>query len=83
MKETDIVDNNLEQSQESTQAPSHCSLDQLDQIHEAGNALIHVLRNVADGDLVGEIVANALKLLKDRYTDLPTFAQRFKKIFAA
>ncbi len=82
MKETDIIDNNLEQSQESTQAPNVCSLDQLKEIHEAGNALVSALRNVADGDLVGEVVANALKLLRDQTNrgDLKLIDKSFKEI---
>ena len=82
MKEQDIVDNNLEQSQESTQAPNVCSLDQLSDVHAAGAKLVEVLHNVADGDLVGEIVANALKLLRDQTNrgDMKLIDKSFKEL---
>src|SRR4051812_1743995 len=59
-------ENAVEQSQE-TISPAHvASREQLDGVHKIASQLIDELRHVADGDLVGEIVANALKLLRDQ-----------------
>ena len=84
MKETDTVDNNLEQSQESTQPGTIVSADRLEQVHEAGARLVEALRkpDVADGDLVAEIVANALKLLRDQTNrgDMKLIDRSFKEL---
>jgi uncharacterized protein (TIGR00730 family) len=66
MKEIDSPEENLEQSQESTQAPTQLSRADLDGVHRTANDLIEQLASVPDGDMVGEIVANALKLLRDQ-----------------
>ncbi len=66
MKEIDSPEENLEQSQESTQSPTQLSRDDLDAVHVTANRLIEQLAAVPDGDMVGEIVANALKLLRDQ-----------------
>src|SRR6266536_2600187 len=56
---------NVEQSQESV-APAHVvPREQLDGVHRTGSQLIEELRELPDGDLIGEIIANALKLLRD------------------
>ncbi len=68
MKEADATDSNstVEQSQETAQ-PSHpLGRAELDGVHRAATALLNELSRVPDGDLVGEIVANALKLLRDQ-----------------
>ena len=65
MKATDSPEENTEQSQESTQSPTHLSRADLDPVHQAANTLMERLACVPDGDMVGEIVANALKLLRD------------------
>src|SRR4051795_1104241 len=56
---------NVEQSQESISPPTVVSREQLDRVHKSASELIEELRDVEDGDLIGEIVANALKLLRD------------------
>src|SRR5690242_14328352 len=66
MKELDSTDNNEEQSQESTQPATIVDRADLTEVHEAANTLIESLAGVPDGDMVGEIVANALKLLRDQ-----------------
>src|SRR3954464_12260310 len=68
MKEVETVNDaeNVEQSQETLSAPSVVSRSELDGVHKIASQLIDELRHVADGDLVGEIVANALKLLRDQ-----------------
>ena len=65
MKAIDSPEENIEQSQESTQAPTHLSRADLDPVHHTANTLIEQLAKVPDGDMVGEIIANALKLLRD------------------
>lgn len=66
MKELDAPDENIEQSQESTEAPHVASRSDLDAVHKTANLLIEQLSDVPDGDMVGEMVANALKLLRDQ-----------------
>jgi len=66
MKEVDSPEENLEQSQESTESPTQLSRADLDGVHQTANILIEQLAKVPDGDMVGEIVANALKLLRDQ-----------------
>ena len=66
MKESDQSEENLEQSQETQQAPHVLSRADTDQVHQAAAALIAQLSHVPDGDMVGEIVANAMKLLRDQ-----------------
>lgn len=66
MKELDSLEENLEQSQESTQPPHSLSRSDLEPVHRTASLLIDQLAQVPDGDLVGEIIANAMKLLRDR-----------------
>src|SRR5438046_10185995 len=56
---------NVEQSQETIAAAPVISRAQLDGVHKTASQLIDELREIPEGDLVGEIVANALKLLRD------------------
>ncbi|HLL88351.1 MAG TPA: LOG family protein [Tepidisphaeraceae bacterium] len=65
MKEADSIDNNLEQTQETTEAPHVATRADLDGVHTVASKLIDELRRLPDGDLVGEVVANAIKLLRD------------------
>src|SRR5687767_4300319 len=57
---------NVEQSQETISSPNVVPREQLDGVHRVASQLIDELRSVPDGDLVGEIIANALKLLRDQ-----------------
>jgi len=66
MKEIDSPGENLEQSQESTEAPTRLSRSDLDGVHQTANLLMEKLSAVPDGDMVGEIVATALMLLRDQ-----------------
>ena len=66
MKDSDVTDHNIEQSQESAEAPVVVTRDELSRVHETASQLIETLRDIPEGDLVGEIIANALKLLRDR-----------------
>src|SRR3989440_10479408 len=56
---------NVEQSQETISAPAVITREQLDGVHRIASQLIEELRQIPEGDLVGEIIANALKLLRD------------------
>jgi len=64
--ETAAGDENVEQSQETISPPTVLSRSELDGVHQTASKLIEELSHVPDGDLVGEIVANALKLLRDQ-----------------
>jgi uncharacterized protein (TIGR00730 family) len=55
----------VEQSQETLTPAPVISRAQLDGVHKTGSQLIDELREIPEGDLVGEIIANALKLLRD------------------
>src|SRR5215207_10012532 len=82
MKEIDTQDNNIEQSQESTEAPPQVSRDDLAAVHDLAAPLIAGLGNLPNGDLVGEIVANALKLLRDETNrgDIKLIDKSFKEL---
>jgi uncharacterized protein (TIGR00730 family) len=82
MKEADALDNNIEQSQESVQAPTRVSREDLGEVHAAASELISKLQDVPDGDLVGEIIANALKLLRDQTNrgDIKLIDKSFKEL---
>lgn len=82
MKELDGIDNNTEQSQETAQAPVALSRADLGKVHELASQLIDALREVPEGDLVGEIVANALKLLRDQTNrgDIKLIDKSFKEL---
>src|SRR5687767_1962486 len=82
MKESDTVDNNIEQSQETTQEPAVVDRADLVEIHAIASRLIEELREVPDGDLVGEVIANALKLLRDKNNrgDIKLIDKSFKEL---
>src|SRR5882762_241532 len=82
MKEIDSPEENLKQSQESTQAPNQLSRADLDGVHKTANDLIEQLADVPDGDMVGEIVANAVKLLRDQTNrgDIKLINKSFKEL---
>jgi uncharacterized protein (TIGR00730 family) len=82
MKELDNADNNIEQSQETTEAPVVVDRAELEDIHALASEMIDLLRQVPNGDLVGEIVANALKLLRDKTNrgDVKLIDKSFKEL---
>src|SRR4051812_11383257 len=82
MKEVDQLDDNLEQSQETTQEPHQASRAELTVAHELAAGLMSELQKVPDGDLVGEIIANALKLLRDQTNrgDIKLIDKSFKEL---
>src|SRR3989440_8015444 len=73
---------NVEQSQETISAPAVITREQLDGVHRIASQLIEELRDLPDGDLVGEIVANALKLLRDQTNrgDIKLINKSFKEL---
>jgi uncharacterized protein (TIGR00730 family) len=82
MRETDNIDNNLEQSQETVQPAHMASREDLSEVHAIANDLITKLQEVPEGDLVGEIIANALKLLRDQTNrgDVKLIDKSFKEL---
>ena len=67
MKQTEGLDNStIEQSQETAQPVHVVSREQLTECHRLAAELVTELQGIYDGDLVGEIVATAMKLLRDR-----------------
>jgi uncharacterized protein (TIGR00730 family) len=83
MKESEGIDNsNIEQSQETTQTKTLISRDDLTEVHEAANQLIVALESVPDGDMVAEVVANGLKLLRDQTNrgDIKLINKSFKEL---
>jgi uncharacterized protein (TIGR00730 family) len=82
MKELDQPESNLEQSQESSQPATVLDRRDLVAVHAAGNELLTALAKVPDGDMVAEIVANALKLLRDQTNrgDIKLINNSFKEL---
>lgn len=82
MKEADQLDNNIEQTQESTTPATVVSRHDLSDVHSIANDLLVALSRVPDGDLVGEIVANSLKLLRDNTNrgDIKLINKSFKEL---
>lgn len=72
----------VEQSQETAQPPHHLSRADLSSVHAAANALVEALGQVEDGDLVAEIVANSLKMLRDETNrgDIKLVNKSFKEL---
>ncbi len=66
MRDTDSPVVSTEQSQESTQPPTHLTRSQVEPAHETASLLIQQLAEIPDGDQVAQIVANAMKLLRDQ-----------------
>src|SRR5436190_4788044 len=82
MKESDQPTDNLEQSQESTESATIVSRAELTRVHELANALVSELEEVPNGDMVAEIVANSLKLLRDETNrgDIKLINKAFKEL---
>jgi uncharacterized protein (TIGR00730 family) len=82
LNEQDNPVNNLEQSQESRETPKPVSNDALSQILTLAEPLMAGLKGHPDGDLVAEIVDNALKLLRDQTNrgDVKLINKSFKEL---
>ena len=67
MKQTGgLNSSSIEQSQETAQIEHHVSRDELSRAHHAAAQLIAELKEAEDGDLIAELVATGLKLLRDQ-----------------
>ena len=67
MKSNDELDSShIEQSQESAQPVYVVSREQLSEVHRLAAHLVTELQGIRDGDLIGEILATSMKLLRDR-----------------
>src|SRR5213596_3360770 len=82
MKESDSFDDNSEQSQETIEAPHVVTRADLTDVHQHANVLLERLADVPDGDMVGEIIDNALKLLRDQTNrgDIKLINKSFKEL---
>src|SRR4030095_3951905 len=63
---TEDFSENLEQTQESTETPHKAAEGDLARVQQLAAQLVAELQALPEGDLVGEIVDNALKLLRDQ-----------------
>ncbi|WP_428937438.1 TIGR00730 family Rossman fold protein [Fontivita pretiosa] len=81
-KQTDTPESNIEQSQESSEPRIVVSRADLTQVQRLADELIAALEQVPDGDMVAEMIANALKLLRDRTNrgDLKLINKSFKEL---
>jgi uncharacterized protein (TIGR00730 family) len=75
-------ENTLEQSQETVEPPHKLRRGDLSNIQKLADQLIGELEDVPDGDMVGEIVENALKLLRDQTNrgDIKLINKSFKEL---
>src|SRR4051812_15674388 len=82
MRETDNIDNNIEQSQETVQPAHTATREELSDVHAIAADLVTKLQEVPEGDLVGEIIANAMKLLRDQTNrgDIKLIDKSFKEL---
>ncbi len=73
---------NLEQSQETAASPTVVPRAELGRVHELASALIDELHTIPDGDIIAEILANGLKLLRDQTNrgDIKLINKSFKEL---
>jgi hypothetical protein len=71
-----------EESQETSEPPLVLSRDQLADVQKSATRLIDELRAIDDGDMVGEIIENAMKLLRDQTNrgDIKLINKSFKEL---
>ncbi len=76
------ISENIEQSQETMNEATHVDPSELSQIQPLADELVSALAGVQNGDLVGDIVATALKLLRDRTNrgDVKLLAKSLKEL---
>ena len=82
MKTSDNIADNLEQSQETIEPAHVISRADANNVQRHAAQLIDALQEVADGDMVGEIISNALKLLRDETNrgDIKLINKSFKEL---
>jgi hypothetical protein len=80
-KQSDFAEN-LEQTQESIEAPHKATSADLSKIQDLAAELASELQVMPEGDLVAEIIDNALKLLRDQTNrgDIKLINKSFKEI---
>jgi uncharacterized protein (TIGR00730 family) len=71
-----------EQTQETTEPPNIVSTADLVGVNDLAKRLIEQLRDISDGDMVGEIIDNAMKLLRDQTNrgDIKLINKSFKEL---
>jgi uncharacterized protein (TIGR00730 family) len=81
MSESDGTEQ-VEETQETTEAPHVISQSRLQEVQQLADGLIRQLRDLPDGDMVGEIIANSLKLLRDQTNrgDIKLINKSFKEL---
>ncbi len=83
MKEIDATESTVvEQSQETVAEPHKAPRSDLTKVHDLASQLIDELESVPDGDMVGEIIANGMKLLRDNTNrgDIKLINKSFKEL---
>ena len=82
MKNSDMPESNIEQSQETAEPANAVSRSDHNRVHQIANELVEALEQVPDGDMVAEIVANTLKLLRDNTNrgDIKLINKSFKEL---
>jgi uncharacterized protein (TIGR00730 family) len=83
MKEIDSSETPIvEQSQETVAPPTIVPRSDLTRVHQLASQLIEELETIPDGDMVGEIIANGLKLLRDQTNrgDIKLINKSFKEL---
>jgi uncharacterized protein (TIGR00730 family) len=81
MKHPDEIEA-TEQSQETRELPLVVTNDQIAGTQEIATRLINELRHIPDGDMVGEIIENSMKLLRDQTNrgDIKLINRSFKEL---
>ena len=81
MTESDGTED-IEQSQETAELPHVVNPAQLADVTRLADRLVAELQGVPDGDLVGQIIENALKLLRDQTNrgDIKLINKSFKEL---
>lgn len=82
MKQFDGADSNIEQSQETAEPGIILSRSELGRVQRLGDELVGALGSMPDGDMIAEIVANTLKLLRDNANrgDIKLINKSFKEL---
>lgn len=78
----DLSDTSIEQSQETAEPPIALSRADIDKVQKLAGELIQALNAVPDGDMVAEIVDNAMKFLRDSTNrgDIKLINKSFKEL---
>jgi uncharacterized protein (TIGR00730 family) len=82
MKQSDLSTENAEQSQETTEVAHPARRSDVETVHQAAIPLMRELEKIPDGDLISEVIAVALKLLRDDANrgDLKLVAKSIKEL---